>query len=110
MGITCEKGDALNSLRLCGAIDIALAEELKAALLEALKPGVEVRVDAREATYFDVTAIQLLWATAQEAKLRGVRFGYAEAFPEPLRSALREAGFESLLQPSNPNSSAGESA
>lgn len=108
MGITCEKGDVLNTLRLCGAIDIASAEELKAALLETLKPGVEVRIDVREATYFDVTVIQLLWAAAQEARLRGVRFGYAEEFPATLQSALREAGFESLTQPAKLDSSAGE--
>ncbi|MGA7108642.1 MAG: STAS domain-containing protein [Terracidiphilus sp.] len=96
MGIISEKGDGFILLRLEGSVDIALAAELKSALMQALHSGGEIRIDAAAATYFDVATMQLLWAAEREAKHRGVTYGCREEFPQSIRIAWREAGFDEI--------------
>ncbi|HSZ15491.1 MAG TPA: STAS domain-containing protein [Terracidiphilus sp.] len=96
MGVISEKGDGFILLRLEGSVDIACGAELKTALLQALQSGGEVRIDAAAATYFDVATMQLLWAAEREAKQRGVTYGCREEFPESIRIAWREAGFDEI--------------
>jgi anti-anti-sigma regulatory factor len=96
VGIGCEKGDGLTLVRIEGAIDIASAAELKAVLLEALTAPGDVRIDAGQAAYFDITAMQLLWAAEREAKKLGVGFGSTDELPAPVRAGLREAGFDAF--------------
>jgi hypothetical protein len=83
-------------VRLEGVIDISSAAELKAILLEALTACRDVRLDAGEATYLDITAMQLLWAAEREARKLKVGFGCGDELPAPVRSGLRDAGFEAF--------------
>jgi len=97
MGIALETTEAGTLVALEGAIDIACAAELKALLLQALDSGAEVRVSLDAATYLDVTAFQLLWSAAQQARRSGVGFRLSGAVTEPVSSALADAGFQSFL-------------
>jgi len=87
-----EQNDAARVVRLQGAIDIGCAAELKELLVELLKTGPALRVSLEEATGLDVTAVQLLWAAAREAKQAGVEFAYEGQAPETVQFALAQAG------------------
>jgi anti-anti-sigma factor len=97
VAIILEQADKTSCVRLQGSIDISLAEELKRILADALNSGKEIRVFLGETAYLDVTAIQLLWAAEREAGSKGVAWAFADPVPEPIRSLLREAGFEESL-------------
>ena len=75
-------------------MDIAASAELKKALLEALSAGKKVSVNLGKATELDVTAVQLLWAAAREARGLGVEFALdGQELPE-IRSALLDSGLD----------------
>lgn len=102
MPVTLEQNDTVSLIRLDGAIDIGLAGELKTLLVQALEPGQdgagkEVRIALAGATDLDVTAVQLLWAAERKAKGAGVAFALESGLPEPVRSALLHAGFQTFL-------------
>jgi anti-anti-sigma factor len=96
MGIVLEESTAGSVVRLDGAIDIALAAELKAALVQTLRAGRAVAVSLEAVTYLDVTAVQLLWAAERRARQTGADFGVAGGIPDGLAAALAEAGFAQL--------------
>lgn len=93
MGVTLKQSKKLSVIHLEGAIDIALASELKKLLLQAFASGRKVHVTLDGATDLDVTAVQLLWAARREAKVSGVEFALTGHAPEPVTSALSQAGF-----------------
>ena len=94
-GVPLELQQNEESSLLCleGLIDIACAAELKQLLIEALSGAKEVRVSLGKASRLDVTAVQLLWAAAREAKASGLEFALAGTMPEPVLKALGSAGF-----------------
>jgi anti-anti-sigma regulatory factor len=96
MGIALEETDTGNLVRLDGAVDIACAAELKAALVQALDAGRPVGASVEAVTYLDVTAVQLLWAAERKSRQAGTEFGIAGAVPAALLTALAEAGFAAL--------------
>lgn len=81
-------------IALCGSIDISVALDLKAALMEGLEKGQEIELSAEEATDFDVTALQLLWAAQRECKNAGLRFALSGAPAGLLESTLAEMGMK----------------
>lgn len=93
MPVTLEQSEKSNVIRLDGAIDIALAAELKKLLLQALGSGREVSVALDGATELDVTAVQLLWAARRQAQVSGVSLALTGKAQEQVTSALRQAGF-----------------
>jgi anti-anti-sigma regulatory factor len=97
VSITLEQSELQSVLRLEGAIDIASAAELKESLLKALGTASEVRVSLDGAADLDVTAVELLWAAGRKAKGIGVGFAFTGTVPEPVLSALREAGLQQFL-------------
>jgi anti-anti-sigma regulatory factor len=97
VGIILEQGEKTSCVRLEGSVDISSAEELKRILVDALKAGGEIRVMLGDATYLDVTAVQLLWAAELEAGRMGMRWVFGDALPEPIRGNLDEAGFDPSL-------------
>lgn len=99
MGITVEQGEESTVIGLEGSVDIALASELKSTLLSALKAGRAARLKLHSNADLDVTAIQLLWAAAREAKSSGVQFALEGPVPELVTTAIREAGFERFPVP-----------
>ncbi|HUB51254.1 MAG TPA: STAS domain-containing protein [Terracidiphilus sp.] len=84
--MTLRQADDSSLIELEGVIDIACAQELKAALVEAIDKGRKVSVVAEANTEMDVTAMQLLWAAQQAANEKGV----ALTFPESLSAAIEE--------------------
>jgi anti-anti-sigma regulatory factor len=99
---TLEQDAELNLIRLEGAIDIGCAAELKRLLVQALDAGQPVRVSLEAATELDVTAVQLLWAAARQAKGAGVKFsltGPASSASNDISGALGEAGLQQFLVP-----------
>ena len=102
MGVTLEQSEALNLLRLEGAVDIGCAAEFKGLLEQALGSGCAVRVSLEGATDLDVTAVQLLWAAERKAKGAGVGYLDCRALPpEPVLAALSEAGLQQFIFPVN---------
>jgi anti-anti-sigma factor len=94
MGVVLEGSETEKVVRLDGAIDIACAVELKTLLLEVLNSGAPVRVSLETASYLDSTAMQLLWAAGQQARKAGVEFQISGQVPEPISTALADAGLE----------------
>lgn len=92
MSVSLEQDGPLSLIRLDGAIDIGCARQLKAILIQALKTGSKVRVFLTEATDLDVTAVELLWSAARDAKANSVDFAFEGKTPEPISAALVEAG------------------
>jgi anti-anti-sigma regulatory factor len=94
--VQCEES---NVIRLEGVIDIALAADLKATFLEALKSAKPVRVALNADVDLDVTAIQLLWAAEHEAKASNVSFVLDGCVPDAVSATLKETGFERFPVP-----------
>lgn len=92
VSVTLESGEAGSRVVLEGSIDITDAGELKAALVTAIQVGAPVAVTLAEASYLDVTAMQLLWAAGRAARTAEVRMEMDGTVPEPVRTALTEAG------------------
>lgn len=108
VGIILEQGEKTNCLRLQGSIDVSSAEELKKILVDAVKAGGEIRVLLGDATYLDVTAIQLLWAAEREASGAGVIWVFVDSLPEAIRTTLRDAGFDESLFAASASQTTGE--
>ncbi|HTW80178.1 MAG TPA: STAS domain-containing protein [Terracidiphilus sp.] len=81
-------------LQLKGAIDISVAAELKATLIEALATEETIRVSLEAVSEIDVTGIQLLWVARREAKQRGLKFMLEGEMPLPVKSVLSDLGLE----------------
>ena len=96
MSIVLNKTGEGCRLTLEGATDVSCACELKTALIDALACG-SVEVSLETATYLDVTAFQLLWAAAEEARRSGCALKLVGAAPESVLTSLTDAGFQSFL-------------
>jgi phospholipid transport system transporter-binding protein len=90
------QAEGVSVIRLDGAIDIAIAAELKASLLAALESGGEIEISLDAATEVDVTAIQLLWAAEQDAKRAGLSFRFSGELGKPIRSSLEGMGLGAI--------------
>lgn len=84
-------------VRLEGALDISVAEELKTALLHTLSSASEVHIDLSGLASIDVTALQLLWAAARESTAGGISLAFDGPIPNCVRSTLQDAGFQEML-------------
>jgi anti-anti-sigma regulatory factor len=97
--VTLQQNDAVSLVRLEGAIGIDCAAELRELLVQELQSGMAVRVSLESASGLDVTAVQLLWAAAREAKRVGVEFGFEGRAAETVWSALANAGINEFPVP-----------
>lgn len=97
--ITLKQNKKSSVIHLEGAIDIALSALFKELLLEALGAGKEIKLVLDGATDLDVTAVELIWAARRAAEGAGLAFKLAGAIPEPLSSALSNAGLQQFLVP-----------
>lgn len=96
MPIHTEQDSDTYSIRLDGVVDIAAGTELKAALLDGLERGGELRLSLADVTCLDVTAVQLLWAAERESRAAGVHLQLDGGLPEPVAAMLTGVGFESF--------------
>lgn len=94
MSVTLETSETGSRIALEGAIDIAAAGDLKAALLAAIEAGRPVEVALEQTSYLDVTAMQLLWAAGRAAQRAGVKLEPEGRLPEPVQKVLAEAGIQ----------------
>jgi anti-anti-sigma regulatory factor len=99
LAITCLHRDESVAIQLEGAVDIVCAADLKTSLLDALNSGKPVRVSLDRCTDLDVTAFQLLWAAAREAKSQGIDFALANPVPPTIVDSLKNVGFENFPVP-----------
>lgn len=92
--------DPVVALALEGEISIASAAPLKQELQTALASEKDIAVSLALASALDITAVQLLWAAAHEARLAGRRFTFDEPVPPSIATSLAGAGipFASLLE------------
>jgi anti-anti-sigma factor len=94
--VSVEQFEGSSRIRLQGAIDIGCAAELKGLLTDGLKAGGGLRISLDEVTGADVTALQLLWAAAREARKSDVDFAIEGQAPEAVRAALEMCGMREL--------------
>ena len=94
MPITTNKQDARNHMVLEDALDISAAAELKQSLLEALGSGKDLHISLAAVTELDVTAVQLLWAAAREAKSSNIAFNMDAPSPPAIARVLADGGFQ----------------
>jgi len=97
MSVTSSSSAELTVIRLDGEVDITVAAELKAALLEAVEHRREIRISIESASALDVTAFQLLWSAEREARRIGLRFSITQGLGEPIRRSLECMGLNGLL-------------
>jgi len=97
MSITLKQNEDSNLVHLDGSVDISCAVELKSTLLEAVQSGKALRVSLEDATGFDLTSIQLLWAAAREAGKAGIGFELAGQAPKAFSAAIADGGFQPFL-------------
>jgi anti-anti-sigma regulatory factor len=96
MAIALNESELGNVVVLEGTIDISSAGELKAILLKALGSGKGVCISLDAATYLDVTAVQLLWAAEQQARLSGAVFRFSGHLSDLVSTTFANAGFPSF--------------
>jgi anti-anti-sigma regulatory factor len=97
MGVALERGEESSTIRLEGVIDIALAGELREALLKALTSGKELRISLEGATDLDVTAMQLLWAARRMADTSNVKLEFNGPVQERVSASFAEVGLERFV-------------
>ena len=96
MGIAIDESEAGTVVTLEGAIDIASAAEFKAVLVKALGSGKQLSVSLQNASYLDVTAVQLLWSAGRQARRTGIGFSLSGHLSGPISVLIADAGFPSL--------------
>jgi anti-anti-sigma factor len=84
----------LSVLRLSGAMDIASAAELRAALLKVLEAGKPIHVSVDAVTDADVTALQLLWAARRQAAKLDLAFTISGGPSQAVGSVATELGMD----------------
>lgn len=94
MGIVLQAGNDSRLVALEGTIDISLAADLKAVLLESLNTGKPVSVAIGEGVAIDITGFQVLWAARQAATAQGVAFTLRGELSETATANLKDAGLE----------------
>ena len=94
MGIALSETKQSGHLQLEGVIDISVAAELKATLLDALAMEKTIHVSLGAISELDVTGFQLLWVARREAKQRDLKFMLEGEVPLPVKSALSDLGLE----------------
>ena len=99
MAITLEHREKATMIRIDGPADIAVAADLKRALLDAFTGSNAVEVSLDSCTEIDVTAVQLLWAAEREARSLNIRFTLEGDLPNSIGTALNDAGFEKFPVP-----------
>jgi anti-anti-sigma regulatory factor len=92
MGVKLNQADEASRVELVGVVDIASAQELKSALVDAIAQKKKVTVFADADAELDVTAAQLLWAAEREANEKYVEFAYAGNPPEAIEDLFRKVG------------------
>lgn len=97
MSVELNQTEDLSLIHLEGVVDIGCAAELKAALVQAMEAGREIRISAEEASGFDICAFQLLWAARRDAKRLGVGFGFNGDLPAGTEALLASSGLDGLL-------------
>ena len=81
-------------VRCVGEIDIALAGEVKEALLGGVAQGGALQVDMRTAVEAHITTLQLVWAARREVRGAGRAFSLIGPLPEALLAAIDHAGLD----------------
>ena len=94
MPLRIEQSTTGFTVRLSGDAGIAIACELKAALLDALASSTEITIDAAGVIALDITTLQLLWAVHHAASKAGTPLTLVKPVTEPVRQAMILAGME----------------
>jgi len=89
-------------VHLEGDVGIVNAAELKKLILQTLATGKDLGVDLEQANQLDVTALQLLWVLAREARASGRKLVLVGRIPEVISAAATEAGFDHFPIPLGP--------
>jgi hypothetical protein len=85
-----------NTIRIPIECGLDAAVRTQALLLEGLRSGKALRVVIEDDSEVDIATLQLLWAARRAAE--GRRVGFTVGCPESTAQAMREAGFEPLMQ------------
>ena len=94
MSVTLQRHESRCLIKLEGQVTIALAAEVKAALVEWLAAETDLELDLEAAEEIDITVMQLLLAAAREAARTGT--GVTGRVSNAAAVAARAAGFTEL--------------
>jgi hypothetical protein len=97
LSIQCEREGSTCRIRLEGAVGVECAAETKQALVDAILPGNEVRLQLDPSADLDVTTIQLLWAAKRDAEATGTKFAVAGDVSGRFSAICSEAGLDEFL-------------
>jgi anti-anti-sigma factor len=97
MGIEVVQSAETAVLRLKGSWTIERANELKHALMDALKGGDQIIIELEELMEVDLSSLQLLCSAHRTSLKLGKRMALHERQSEPFSRVVREAGFGRTL-------------
>jgi len=106
--ITLQSSEKACVIQLEDDIDVTCAAEFKQLLMEAFTARKDIQVNLDRAGDLDVTAMQLLWAAAREARKAGTSFSMSPV-PERVRAQVREAGLNDFPGLAVPNANSATS-
>ena len=97
MNIVLEHRDGAMVVRIAGKATVHSADEMKAALIEALSATGEVMLELSGVTEVDAAFIQLLCAAQKSAAAANKVFHLGGGVPERVTRTFAEAGFPFAL-------------
>jgi anti-sigma B factor antagonist len=95
-GLESEKRDDFLVVRVSGEVDLSWSQDLRRAILDALKAGDRVGVDMEGVTYIDSSGIAALVEGFQNARAKGQRFALL-AISAPVQSVLELARLDRVF-------------
>jgi anti-sigma B factor antagonist len=88
--------DDFHVVRVSGEVDLSWSQDLRRAILDALKEGVGVGVDMAGVSYIDSSGIAALVEGFQNARAKGQRFALL-AISAPVKSVLELARLDRVF-------------
>jgi anti-anti-sigma regulatory factor len=92
MPATVEEWKNASLVRMEGIVGIESAAETKSVLLNALASNKEIRLTLEGVTELDITALQLLYATENDAAKSGIVLALEGSVPNDISDAMTDAG------------------
>jgi anti-anti-sigma factor len=98
MAITVDVRQDIRNIILSGALDIEQAAELKGVLMDAIASSLRVCIHVAAVSAMDVTIVQLLWASASQAKSAGTGLIVEGPLSEAVEISLPATGLFPLME------------
>lgn len=95
MHIESEEQEGARVVHVAGGLTLETAGRLQAVLVDALRPGAMVRLEAGEISRVDLCGLQLICSAHRTFRIKGACFELGET-SEALRDAASAAGYQAI--------------